>query len=731
MLLGCVVVLLASVATSAVFVLDQVHRLTRALSENHSLKVAPGVLAPAGFGGTQTLLLVGNDQRVHTTTQPVLPHSNEMLLVRIDPSKPWISMMSIPRELMTTIQCPNGPVTTRFNYSLTCGGFSTLVSTVRQVTGVSVNHVVMIDFNNFRTAVDDMGCVYSTVDRRYFHVNTPTSEQYQEINLQPGYQQMCGAQALEFVSYRHGDTSLVRDARDQSFLLSAKQQYGPTLIDNSDKFERIFGHLVTTDQSLHTTTGLLDLLGTLINVAGDPVRQVQFQANLAPSNPLAAACACVTATPGQIGASVHSFLYGGGGGPRKASTAKVARSVHNRKGLGRLPLGAASTDQLAQAKRAARHIPFALEYPRVEDGGGTGVPVDIRDYMIHAPGGAAYPAYVEVFSNGLLGQYYDVQGSSWTTPPLLDSPTQSVHVGGRTYYLYYTGQHLQLVAWYEHRAVYWLHNTLLDSVDNAELLAIAEHTTPIGTPVVHAGSSPSQPAVATAPPNQTVAQTGSSPTQTVGSIGGLLTLLAAPLLLFAVFRGRRTQAKLRADLHATAIRISRLHTSLLTSAAGQGAGPGHGVELGAPITAYRARPPIGRQLIAGACTAAAVAAAGVGIYFIAFSGASVTKSGLKRIHAPHVPAVTVPVAVLNATKAQGAAAAWARRLRAQRVVVSGVGNVVDSLPPGIEILYVPGMQHQAVRLRKLLAASRPTVAPIDPVVQGAAGATAKIAVVIG
>ena len=623
MLLGCLAVLLASAATSAAFVLDQVHRLTHALSENHSLKVAPGVLASAGFGGTQTLLLVGNDQRVHTTTQPVLPHSNEMLLVRIDPSKPWISMLSIPRELMTTIQCPNGPVTTRFNYSLTCGGFSTLVSTVKQVTGLSVNHVVMIDFNNFKTAVDEMGCVYSTVDRRYFHVNTPTSQQYQEINLQPGYQQMCGTQALEFVSYRHGDTSLVRDARDQSFLLSAKQQYGPTLVDNADKFERIFGHLVTTDQSLHTTTGVLDLLGTLINVAGEPVRQVQFQANLAPSNPLAAACACVTATQGQIAASVHSFLYGGGGGPHKASTAKVARAVHKRKRLAGLPLTAASAGQLAQAKAAARHLPFPLEYPRVEDAGGTGVPIEIRDYMIHAPGAAAYPAYVEVFSNGLLGQYYDVQGSSWTTPPLLDSPTQSVHVGGRTYYLYYTGQHLQVVAWYEHRAVYWIHNTLLDSVDNTELLAIAEQTTPIETPV-HAPAQAQQPAVATAPPNATSAQASDGTTQTVGFLGGLLTLLAAPLLLVALFRGRRTQATLRADLHATAIRISRLQTSL-ASAAFQGAGPGHGAEPGPPITVYRPRPSIVRQLIAGGCAAAALAAVAAGIYFIALGGATGAK----------------------------------------------------------------------------------------------------------
>ena len=720
MLLGCLAVLLASAATSAVFVLDQVHRLTHALSENHSLKVAPGVLAPAGFGGTQTLLLVGNDQRAHTTTQPVLPHSNEMLLVRIDPSEPWISMMSIPRELMTTIQCPTGPVTTRFNYALTCGGFSTLVSTVKQVTGIAVNHVVMIDFNNFKAAVDEMGCVYSTVDRRYFHINTPTSQQYQEINLQPGYQLMCGTQALQFVSYRHGDTSLVRDARDQSFLLSAKQQYGPTLIDNADKFERIFGRLVTTDQSLHTTTGLLDLLGTLISVAGEPVRQVQFQANLAPSNPLAAACACVTASPGQIAASVHSFVYGGGGGPRKASTAKVARAVHTHKALARLPLTGESPGQLAQAKAAAAHLSFPLEYPRVEDAGGTGIPIQIRDYTIHAPGGTAYPAFVEVFSNGLLGQYYDVQGSSWTTPPLLDSPTQSVVVGSRTYYLYYTGQHLEVVAWYEHRAVYWIHNTLLDSVDNAELLAIAEQTTPVESPALRARPLTSQPTVATAPPDPTTAQAGSSPTQTIGSVGGLLTLLAAPLLIVALFKERRAQGELRAHLHATAIRIGRLQTSMAS------AGVPVGGAVGSPITVYAPSRFTIRGLIAVSCTATVAAAAAAGVYLIA-TGAEPPP---KRSHAAHAAAVTVPVAVLNATQTNGAAAAFARRLRAQRVVVSAVGNVVDSLPPGVEILYLPRSQRQAKRLARLLAASRPTVAPIDPVVQAAAGTAAKIAIVI-
>jgi LCP family protein required for cell wall assembly len=238
---GGLLVVIATAAISASLIFDQLHGLAEAISATPSLKVSPGALAPAGLGAPHTLLLVGNDQRNHTTTAPVLPHSNETLLVRLDPSKPWISMMSIPRELWVPIDAPGGTVTTRFNYAYTAGGMPLLVSTIKNVLGLSVNHVIVIDFNNFKKAVYEMGCVYSTVDRPYYHVDTPYSEQYQPINLPPGYQRMCGETSLEYVSYRHGDTSLVRDARNQGFLLDAEKESGPTLIDNLGKFERIFG----------------------------------------------------------------------------------------------------------------------------------------------------------------------------------------------------------------------------------------------------------------------------------------------------------------------------------------------------------------------------------------------------------------------------------------------------------------------------------------------------------
>jgi LCP family protein required for cell wall assembly len=556
--LGCLIVLLASAATSAVFVSGEVRTLRDALSQNQSLDLAPGTLASAGFGDPETILLVGNDQRNHTTTTPVLPHSNEMLLVRFDPSKPYISMMSIPRELEVTIRPPHSPaVTTRLNYAYTAGGIPLLVSTIRQVTGVAVNHVVVIDFNQFKRAIDQMGCVYSTVDRRYYHVNVPGGPQYQEINLQPGYQRMCGEQALEFVSYRHDDTSLVRDARDQSFLLDVKKQYGPTLVSNVHTFEQIFGRLVQTDSGLHSTGGILDLIGTLISSSSLRVRQVQFQVNLQPAG--ATPCACDTASPQQIGASVHSFLFGSSA-PPKQRTAAVAKAVHHRQPPASLPLVPTAPAAVALARSHGARLSFPLEFPRVQDRGGSVIAASLRNYLLYPSPRTTYESYAAVFSAGQLGQYYDVQGSQWTTAPQFASPDQSVQVGGRTYELYYQGQHLQTVAWFEHGAVYWIHNSLLDSLGNGEMLAMAEQTMPLTSGT---GSPPRRVTLGSTPlPIRPSALTNLSTRELVGSLGGLVTLLAVPLLAIPLLRRWRDLQNLRATLQGNLEREARLGARL-------------------------------------------------------------------------------------------------------------------------------------------------------------------------
>ncbi len=479
------IVVLTGGATYAI-ARNEVSRVVEALDQNKPVKLASKVLAPTAKGAPETLLLVGNDERPPPKSNPggaVLPHSNEMLLVRIDPSKPTISMLSIPRELQVTFTAPNGEVVTNrinsaYTYGFedgggTSGGVKLMVETLKNVLGIPViNHVFVTNFKRFKHAVDEMGCVYMTVDKRYYHVNEPYGEQYFEINLQPGYQRLCGPQALEFVANRHESSSLIRDARDQRFLLEVKAQYGPTLFEDREKFERILGKAMETD--LHGEDQVLALLELLAESAGKPVRQVPFHVTLLPT--------VDTATPEQISEAVHSFLNG----TAAISTHKVTRAVaaarprrHSHHSAPRLPLTPTSAEALAQARSQAPQLPFALEYPRVRDAYAGAEPDMLRVYHLHDLHGRLHPTYVIVIDRGGLGEYFDVQGTSWTDPPLLSNPSQTVQIGSRTYELYYAGEDLRTVAWSEGGAAYWIQNTLTNSVQPREMLAMAEQTLPV------------------------------------------------------------------------------------------------------------------------------------------------------------------------------------------------------------------------------------------------------------
>jgi LCP family protein required for cell wall assembly len=556
------IVLVTGGATYAI-ARNEVSKVVEALDQNKAVKVAPKTLAPTSKGAPETLLLVGNDERPPPKDNPegaVLPHSNEMLLVRIDPSKPTISMLSIPRELQVTFTAPNGEViTNRINSAYTygyedgggtSGGVKLMLETIKNVFGLTVNHVFVTNFKKFKRAVDEMGCVYMTVDKRYYHVNEPEGEQYFEINLQPGYQRLCGKQALEFVANRHESTSLIRDARDQRFLLEVKAEYGASLFEKREKFERILGKAVETD--LHGEEQVLQLLELLIESAGKPVRQVPFHVTLLPT--------IDTATPEQIEEAVHLFLNGTGAISKKKvdralSAARPHRHGHGHAQVG-LSLSPTSAEELAQAREAAPNLPFALEYPMVRDTTAEAEPDVLRLYRINDRSGHRHPIYTIVIDRGGLGEYYDVQGSTWNDPPLLNDPGQTVKIGSRTYSLYYAGEQIRTIAWHEHGAAYWIQNTLTNTVQPREMLAIAEQTQPVVTP--RSAPSPSAAGVAIPTPRSvklpSPVPAGPSLLSKLGALLGFVGLAVVALLFLVMLSRRRELIALREQV-ATALAL--------------------------------------------------------------------------------------------------------------------------------------------------------------------------------
>ena len=189
--------------------------------------------------------------------------------------------MSIPRDLKVEIP---GYGTDKFNAAYTYGGPKLTLQVVKELTGLQINHVVNVDFLGFVRAVDAIGCVYVDVDRRYYHSNVgvPPSEQYSEINIQPGYQLLCGKKALQYVRYRHTDTDLVRSARQQDFLSAARQRVpiAKLVLGQNDLID-IFTKYTTSDISDAET--MLQVLKLFIASRNAAIKEVHFPAELGPS----------------------------------------------------------------------------------------------------------------------------------------------------------------------------------------------------------------------------------------------------------------------------------------------------------------------------------------------------------------------------------------------------------------------------------------------------------------
>ena len=241
------------------------------------------------------------------------------MLVRIDPGK-GVALLSLPRDLKVEIP---GHGTDKINVAYTLGGPKLTIKTVKQLTGLAINHYVDVNFRGFEEGVDALGCVYVDVDRRYFNDNSGlgSGQHYAVINVKPGYQKMCGQRALEYVRYRHTDTDIVRGARQQDFLRQVRQQLSVgELIGKNQKLIDIFADNTASD--IQSSSALRRLLRLMLGVIDKPITQVRFHGRLGESY--------VDASPAQVKAAVRQFLYAAAGQGAALKQRKKARQARAR-----------------------------------------------------------------------------------------------------------------------------------------------------------------------------------------------------------------------------------------------------------------------------------------------------------------------------------------------------------------------------------------------------------------
>ena len=480
------IVLLSGAATATV-ALNTVSGIADEVFPAVSHISAPkGLVTDEYSGGPQTFLVLGSDRRakskdVFDASDP--PHSDTILLVRFDPTQGQTSVLSIPRDLKVNITTPSGAVyeNEKINAAYTIGaklggtkGATLLAAETIEhevFPGLKLNGIVDVNFAGFIKVVDTLGCAYVNVDHRYYNENVGSTEtDYTSINLQPGYQKLCYENALDYVRYRHTDSDFVRVARQQDFLRDLREQISPErAIEQIDTVAKAVGHAISTTFPA-SASELIELTKLVAFSQTKPLRQVKFQTtqlghhdrrrllrDLRPRTRDAdAARTSFTATKRSRCPSTA---------PHHAGSSHHSATETRRRVCTRLPHPASP-----KCCRPPSTSPSGCSTRPLQTGGAE--QQQVRPYILFDQQGHLHHAYVVVWRQNSIGGYYDFEGSDWLNPPLFAHARAQV-IDGRSYRMVDDGSHIHVIGWRSGNVLYWVTNTLLEELSNAQMIAIA------------------------------------------------------------------------------------------------------------------------------------------------------------------------------------------------------------------------------------------------------------------
>ena len=203
-------------------------------------------LTPGGslLSHASTTLVLGSDRRAATGPG----RSDSILLIRVDPARNRIADLSIPRDLRVTIP---GHGDDRINVAYALGGPPLAIRTVQMLTGIPINHVVLVDFSGFRDLVDALGGV--TIDNPEKIISN--SFDGHPWRFGRGTLHLDGRHALAYARVRENtanpaDNDLTRGLRQQRVLQAiARGLASPSTLLHLPSVGRSIGKPLATDLS--------------------------------------------------------------------------------------------------------------------------------------------------------------------------------------------------------------------------------------------------------------------------------------------------------------------------------------------------------------------------------------------------------------------------------------------------------------------------------------------------
>ncbi|MEW2195274.1 LCP family protein [Streptomyces microflavus] len=233
----------------------------------------------------QNILLIGSDSRAGENSEygrddGGSQRSDTTILLHLAADRKSATAVSLPRDLMVEIpSCRTGDDKetrkrfAQFNSAFELGGTACTIRTVERMTGIRIDHHMVVDFNGFKEMVDAVDgveiCLPKAIDDKDAHLDLPA-----------GRQTLNGEEALGYVRARKtlGDGSdTERMERQQQFLgaLVNKMQSNGVLLNPTRLYPVLDAATksLTTDPGLDSLRDLYDLVRSMRDV---PTEQVQF-----------------------------------------------------------------------------------------------------------------------------------------------------------------------------------------------------------------------------------------------------------------------------------------------------------------------------------------------------------------------------------------------------------------------------------------------------------------------
>ncbi|KAB2588247.1 LCP family protein [Streptomyces arboris] len=233
----------------------------------------------------QNILLIGSDSRSGDNSEygrddGGSQRSDTTILLHLAADRKSATAVSLPRDLMVEIpSCRTGDDKetrerfAQFNSAFELGGTACTIRTVERLTGIRIDHHMVVDFNGFKGMVDAVDGVKICLDE-------PIDDKDARLELPAGPQTLNGEEALGYVRARKtlGDGSdTERMERQQRFLgaLVNKMQSNGVLLNPTRLYPVLDAATksLTTDPGLDSLRDLYDLVRSMRDV---PTDQVQF-----------------------------------------------------------------------------------------------------------------------------------------------------------------------------------------------------------------------------------------------------------------------------------------------------------------------------------------------------------------------------------------------------------------------------------------------------------------------